>query len=368
MKKFLALVVALALTLSVVACAGGTTATTAGGTTATTVGGTTATTAAGTTATTAAGTTAKAKKEAKDLKIAFVPKITNQPWFQRMELGVNQWSKDNNATVIWKGPTEIDSAAQVQIITDLVAQQPDILCVVPLDPTACEPILKKAMDQGIIVITHEASNQKNCDYDIEAFTASQYGAFIMDVLAKEMGEKGTFVTMVGTVTMTSHMEWAQGGIDRAKEAYPNMTFLAEASPLESNADAEVAYQVTKEIIKKYPDIRGIMGTSSFDAIGAARAIKELGKTGEIFTAGSGIPSECADLLKDGTLQAVTLWDPAQSAVAMLTLAMKIYNGEEIKTGLDLGIDGYKNLTVNGKLITGEGWITITKDNVDSFGF
>ena len=351
MKKFLALTIALALAFSLAGCSTGATKTTTAAAEAT-----------------AATTAASDKKEAKDLKIAFVPKITNQAWFQRMEKGANQWATDNNATVIWKGPTEIDSAAQVQIITDLVAQQPDILCVVPLDPTACEPILKKAMEQGIIVITSEAANQVNCDYDLEAFTNAQYGAFIMDTLAKEMGEQGTFVTMVGTVTMNSHMEWAQGGIDRAAAAYPNMKFLAEASPLESNADSEVAYQVTKEIIKKYPDIRGIMGTSTFDAIGAARAIKELGLSGKVFTAGTGIPSECADLLKDGTLQAVTLWDPAKSAEAMLNLAMKIYNGEEIKTGLDLGIDGYKKLTVNDKLITGEGWITITKDNVDSFGF
>jgi simple sugar transport system substrate-binding protein len=308
------------------------------------------------------------KKPFKDLTIAFVPKVTNQPWFQRMETGVKNWSKDNGVNVIWKGPTENDPAAQVQIITDLVAQGVDILCVVPLDPKSCEPILKKAMDQGIIVVVHEASSQENCNYDVEAFKAHEYGAFIMDNLAKEMGETGKYITMVGAVTMDSHMEWADGGVARQKEKYPNMQLIQGDGRVESQANAEVAYQVAKEMIKKHPDLKGIMGTSSFDAMGCARAIKELGLVGKVFTAGSGIPSENAELLKEGTLKAVTLWDPRDSAYAMLNLTKLIYEGKPIGTGVDLGVDGYHKMVLSGKVLEGQGWITITKDNVDSFGF
>ena len=302
------------------------------------------------------------------LKIAFVPKIINQAWFDRMEAGVRKWSADNNIDVIYKGPTEADPAAQVQIITDLVAQKVDILCVVPLDPISCEPIFKRAMDQGIIVITHEAGNQQNCHYDVEAFTSDQYGAFIMDTLAKQMGERGKYITMVGTIMMASHNEWADGGVARQKAAYPNMELIVEDARVESLADAEVAYNVTKEMLKKYSDLRGIMGTTSFDVLGVARAVKEAGKVGEVFTAGSGIPSECAGLLKEGSLTAVTLWDPFYSAYAMLNLGVMIKEGKEVKTGMDLNLEGYHNMTLNGKVLTGQGWITITKDNVDTFGF
>ena len=309
-----------------------------------------------------------AKKDFKDLTIAFVPKLTNQPWFQRMEVGVKNWSKDNGINVIWKGPTEMDPAAQVQIITDLVAQQVDILCVVPLDPNACEPILKKAMDQGIIVVTHEASTQQNTMYYIEAFKANEYGAFIMDTLAGEMGGTGKYITMVASVTSASHMDWADAGVARQKAKYPNMQLIEADGRVESKADAEVAYQVAKEMIKKYPDLRGIMGTSSFDAMGCARAIKELGLVGKVFTAGSGIPSENAGLLKEGILKAVTLWDPRDTAYAMLNLSKLIYEGKPIQSGIDLGVDGYHNMSLSGKVLEGKGWVTITAENVDSFGF
>jgi len=300
--------------------------------------------------------------------VAFVPKIMNQAWFERMYVGIQQWSEDNGIDVIYKGPSEVDSAAQVQIVSDLIAQQVDIICIVPLDPTACESILKKALDQGIIVISHEASSLQNNTYNLEAFKAADYGAFIMDNLAEMMDEEGDYVTMVGTLTQVSHMDWADGGVARQKEAYPKMHLIDADKRVESQLDAEVAYQVAKELIKKYPNLKGIMGTSSFDAMGCARAIKELGKKGKVFAAGSGLPSENEALLKEGVLKKVALWDPYSAGYAMLTLALDVFEGKTIATGIDLGLEGYDNMTLEGKQLIGQGWISITAENVDSFGF
>ena len=59
-----------------------------------------------------------------------------------------------------------------------------------------------------------------------------------------------------------------------------MTLLEEEPRVESEDNGDVAYNVAKELFNKYPDLKGIMGTSSFDAPGVARAIEELGLTGK----------------------------------------------------------------------------------------
>ena len=41
-----------------------------------------------------------------------------------------------------------------------------------------------------MVVTHEASDVKNADYDVEAFDNAFYGRHLMDNLAKGMGEEG----------------------------------------------------------------------------------------------------------------------------------------------------------------------------------
>jgi simple sugar transport system substrate-binding protein len=288
-----------------------------------------------------------------------------------MEVGVKQFAQDTGLNAFQKGPARTDAAMQAQVIEDLIAQGVDAICVVPVDPAALEPVLGKALSRGIVVVTHEASFQENTMYDIEAFDNSAYGAFIMDNLAKAMGNEGVYTTMVAHVTNASHNEWADGGVEHQKKAYPKMTLLAEEPRVESEDNMERSYERAKELFKKYPNLKGVMGTSSKDAPGIARAIEEMGLKDKVFTSGTGMPEENKVFLKDGTLAAATLWDPKDAGYALCALAVKILRGEPVENGLNLGLKGYENMQFLGgskKVLIGSGWIVINKDNVDSFGF
>lgn len=311
------------------------------------------------------------KKGDGDYTIAIVPKDSTNPWFVRMEEGVKKYAADTGLEVYQKGPAETDATMQAQVIQDLIAQGVDAIGVVPVDPGALETVLKQALDAGIVVVTHEGASQENTMYDIEAFNNSDYGGFIMDNLAEAMGEEGVYTTMVGHVTNASHNEWADGAVEQAKAAYPNMTLLEAEPRVESQDDGEVAYQVAKEVLKKYPEIKGIVGTSSFDAPGVARATEELGLTGKVFVTGTGMPAANKSILDKGLVKSLTLWDPADAGYALAALATKILDGEDIADGVDLGVKGYEEMKFaegSDKVLEGNGWVVINKDNVDGFGF
>lgn len=122
---------------------------------------------------------------------------------------------------------------------------------------------------------------------------------------------------------------------------------------------------------KYPDLKGIVGTSSKDAIGVAKAIEEMGLQGKKFTAGTALPNESMQFLKSGTLSSGALWDPKDAGYALAELAVKILRGEKIENGLNLKKKGYESMQFaegSDKVLLGAGWVVITKENVDSFGF
>ena len=272
MKKILALLLALSMLLCLAACAGTTTAKTE-------------------------ETKTETAKSDKDYEIVVVPKDASNPWFVRMDTGVKEYAAETGLNVYQKGTDVIDATKQAQLVQDLIAQGVDAICVVPVDPESLEPVLKQAKEAGIVVIAHEGASLTNVDYDIEAFSNSGYGAFIMDNLAEAMGEEGLYTTMVADVTNASHNEWADAAVAHQKEKYPNMTLLEEEPRVESHDNGDTAYNVAKELFKKYPDLKGIMGTSSFDAPGIARAIEELGLIDKAFTSGTGMPADNAELLK-----------------------------------------------------------------------
>ena len=180
-----------------------------------------------------------------------------------------------------------------------------------------------------------------------------------------------FVSLFAPWTNGSHNEWADAAVEYQKEHYPNMTLLEDNPRVESDDNGDTAYNVAKELIKTYPDLKGIMGTSSFDAPGVARAIQELGLVDKFFTSGTGMPADNAELLKSGVIKSLTLWDPAKSGEAMVDLACKVLAGEEIGAPVNLNVDGYTEMNFregSETVLEGQGWITIDADNVDDFGF
>ena len=313
----------------------------------------------------------KSKKPMSQWKIALVPKDATNAWFVRMEVGVKQFAKETGINAFQKGPAKTDAAMQAQVIEDLIAQGVDAICVVPVDPSALEPVLGLALSKGIVVIDHEGGSQQNCLYDIEAFSNQGLGQTIMVELAKMMGGKGVYTTMVGNVTNASHNEWADAGVAYAKANYPGMTLLAAEPRVEIMDNLDTAYERAKELFKKYPNLKGIFGTSSLSSPGVARAIEELGLKGKAFVTSVGLPNENKVYLKNGTLQSVLLWDPKDAGYAQLAMAVKILKGEKIVNGCNLTAPGWTSMQFapgSTKVLQGKGWITITKDNVDTFGF
>jgi simple sugar transport system substrate-binding protein len=305
----------------------------------------------------------------KKYKIATVVKLTGVAWFDRMNEGIKKYGADTGHDTFMQGPQKADAALQVQIIEDLIAQKVDAICVVPFSAEALEPVLKKARDKGIVVITHEADGLQNTDFNIEAFDNHEYGAFLMDNLAKAMGETGEYMTTVGSLTTKSHMQWEEGAYKRQQEKYPNMK--AVARQLETNDDLKTASEKIRETLKAFPNLKGFQGASGNDAAGAALAVEEMGLVGKVHVVGTSVPSVSKQYLSSGAMDMIGFWDPGDAGYVMNKLATMVLDGkkDEIKEGLNLGVKGYENLkAVDGKYLYGSAWVGVTKDNADEYNF
>ena len=264
-------------------------------------------------------------------------------WFLRLEEGVLDYAEDSGNEAFMQGPSQADSAAQVQIIESLIAQGVDGICNVPYGVPENEPAQKKAMDAGIFVVTHEAStaSEGTVNYDVEPFDNCAYGEEIMIELASRMGEEGQYVQFVGK--------------------------------FESKEDQEVGYNLFKDLLDTYPDLKGMQGSAAGDVVSAGRAIEEAGLNDQIAVVGTSITSYAGELLQTGAVDLAMGWDPALSGYVCNVLLEMLVNGEEVVDGMDLGVPGYENITLtvgeNGApVIFGSAWIKINADNMLDYDF
>ena len=310
--------------------------------------------------------------------IATVVKLAGDQWFIRMEEGVQQFNEDfPNVNAFQQGPSRADAAMQVQVIEDLLAQGVDALCVIPFQPEALEAVLARARAEGVVVVTHEASNQQNIDWDIEAFDNASYGIHLMDAMAERMGYQGRYAVMVGSLTSTTHNEWVDAAIAHQRENYPDMEWTGDK--IETFDDAQTAYERTQELLIAYPDLRGVQGSSSLDVLGAGQAIEEAGLEDQIVVVGTGLPSEAGALIETGAVDLISFWDPALAGYACNLLALMTLQGEippeayegELPedfglVGIGVELTGYEVLSLVDRVFFGLAWIDVTIENLDEW--
>lgn len=303
------------------------------------------------------------------MRIVTVVKLLGVGWFDRMEAGIKEFATDTGIDATMTGADDASPEKQLKIIQDLIPQKPTAITVVPNSPEALEGVLKQARDAGIITIGHEAASLKNVDADIEAFDNDAYGAVIMDNLQECMGGSGKYVAFVGHLTAESHMQWVTGAFDQATEKYKDIERVED--PIEGLEDANVAYQKTKELLAKYPDLKGFEGSAATDVVGIGRAIQEAGLQDETCVMGTSIPSISNKYIDDGSIDKIFFWDPALAGKAQDMLAQLLANGQTITAGLNLNLTGYESLQrIDGTPAAwaGNAWVIVDKSNAADYPF
>lgn len=316
-------------------------------------------------------------KDPSEYKIAVIPK-GSATWFDQMKAGCEQFASDYGVTMDFIEPAVMDGATQLQTLNDVLTQNYDAVLIVPNDSSTIENALNGALNDGVVVIGHEASNLKNCLYDTEAFTAEQFGAALAEGLAECMGGEGTYAQMVAFTTSVTHMDYSNAEYEYLKKNYPNMQLVNDTVPtLESQESVQTAKDQAYQLLSSNPDVAGLIGHASTDGEGIAQAIEELGLNGKVHLIGVGTPLSFADYLEAESMDKCITWDPGVSGYVGCLMAYKILQGEAIGAGTDLTGKGYgvgyeadNVIEEDGdcRVLIGNASIVATKDNARSFSF
>ena len=303
---------------------------------------------------------------AQEKSIATVVKIAGIQWFNRMEEGVKKYAADTGTKAFQVGPAQADPQQQAALLEDMIAQGVNAIAVVPMSPEAIEPVLKRAMEAGIVVISHEAASQQNVNYDIEAFKNEDFGANLMEQMATCMGGKGEYAVFVGSLTSQTHNQWVDGAIAYQKEKYPDMTLVGDKN--ETFDDQQKAYEKAQEVLRAFPNVKGLQGSASTDVAGIGLAIEERGTADATCVFGTSLPSIAGQYLDTGAVDGIGFWDPSVAGYAMNKLATMVMNGETVTDGMDLGLPGYEAVKLDGKVIYGQAWVNVNKENMADYPF
>ncbi|SDI46815.1 substrate-binding domain-containing protein [Salipiger marinus] len=268
-----------------------------------------------------------------ETSMGIVVKIGGIPWFNAMEDGITRRAEELGVTAEMIGPVSADPALQVQAIEDLIAKGVDVIGVVPNDEAALEPVLQKARDAGIIVISHEGPGLENVDWNFELASAEGFGEAHAKLLSDKTPEGGTYAVYVGSLTVPLHNAWADAAIAWMAENRPDLEIVGDRYGVAENVDD--SRSTALDLIAANPDLKGFLAFGSQGPIGAGRAVEERRKTGEIHVMGPFSPGQGRKMIHSGVLTGGFMWNPAQAGEVFVTLGDMLVRGETLESGMDV---------------------------------
>jgi simple sugar transport system substrate-binding protein len=295
-------------------------------------------------------------------RMGVVVKIGGIPWFNAMEVGIEERAEELGWDAWMVGPTSADPALQVRAVEDLIAQGVDVIGVVPNDAEVLEPVLQRARDQGIIVITHESPEQQNADWNFELASSQGFGEAHAKLLAEKMGGDGKYAVYVGSLTVPLHNAWADAAIAYLEENHPGMELVADRFGVAESVDD--SRSTALDLMRANPDLEGFLAFGSQGPIGAGRAIAERRKTGEIHVFGPFSPGQGRRLIHDGTITGGFMWNPMEAGKVFVTLADMLHDGQEIEEGMEIPGLGTVSPDFDERNIIVDQLVELNKESVD----
>jgi ribose transport system substrate-binding protein len=231
----------------------------------------------------------------KDLKgktIAFLPIATGVPL-------MDEWGRVIKTEAEWRGmkfivrDPALNMSAMQQALTALVDEKPNVIVVQNPSVTLLMKELKRAESEGIHVIQMNMSS----NYKSDAFVGADWyeiGRILAEDVVKACGTgsgtSGEVQIVQGELAAAASVDQIAGVMDTLKKD----SAIKVVSNQAANWDANKALEISSTVIQQHPNLCASIGFWGIMQSGAAQAIRNAGKIGQVkvYASGEGSQLDC----------------------------------------------------------------------------
>jgi ribose transport system substrate-binding protein len=244
------------------------------------------------------------------------------PFYVAAVKGITDAAKKLNPDVkITAVSADYDLNKQLSQIDSFVGAGVDIMMIVPVDPKASVPAVKKAKDAGIVVGAFDTT-ASNADVSVSTDNVKA-GEQACQYLADQLGGKGNIVILNGE--QVSAVVDRLNGCKSVLAKNPEMKVVADQN---TTGSRDGGLKIMQSILTANDKVDGVFGTNDPASIGGDLAGKQMNRSDFIIASVDGAPDTEA-LIKSGKthIKATASQDPYNMAGQSFELAVQVFQGK-----------------------------------------
>src|SRR6478735_10783684 len=303
-----------------------------------------------------------------DVQITMLPKNLGNPYFDTSTAGAKKAADEFGGSVEEVGPDAASPDAQVSFINTAAQQGVGALIVSANDPEALCDALDEASSAGVKVVTFDSDTNPECrDLYINQATAEGIAKSQVDLIADQIGDEGEIAILSAAANATNQNAWIEMMEKELADNHPNIELV---DTVYGDDDDQTSFDKTAALLQSHPDLKGIISPTTVGIAAAARYLSTSDAKGKVALTGLGTPNQMREFVKDGTVTAFALWNPADLGYLAAYAAKALIDGDitgaegDTFTAGDLG-----DYTVgpDSVVLLGDPF-KFNKDNIDDFDF
>jgi rhamnose transport system substrate-binding protein len=307
----------------------------------------------------------------KKLEMVFIPKNTGNAYFDAIDTGFIEASKELGFNYTTVGPATAEATSQISIIEAQIQRGVNVIGIYLNSVDALSPVLQRARQRGIVVLNLGTDSTAPNDRDafLGATDMDLVGPSLIKIEAELIGGSGDIAIVSGTTDSPDHNYWIAGMRKElaSKPEYANIRIVEVAY---GNDDPQKSSTEAEALINKYPNLKGIIAPTTVACAAVAQAITTMGVADRIKMTGLGNPNEMRAYIKNGTVTKFGLWKPADMGYVGAYLASEILKGGYKITPGDTKTFGNRGSRPikTGNVIDAGTFLVFDKNNIDDYNW
>ena len=273
-------------------------------------------------------------------KIVLVSKSIQSEYvfWETIRMGAQLAAKEEEIPFEYVGPLEEkDVDKQVEIMNSKIEEGADIILLAAADKERLALSVENAKKKGITLVSVDSSvvGQTEIVATDNVAAAQELTHYLLESINNE-GE----VIMLNFVQGASTANEREQGYDLVMAGQDKVNQLPTVY---TEGTTESAYKKAKEIIKQYPNLKGIVGANQYMTEGICLAIEELGLSKKIKVVGFDSSNVIIEALEKGIIEAILVQKPFNMGYLGVKVAVDLFDGKKVEQDTDTG---YKLITAD----------------------
>ncbi len=250
---------------------------------------------------------------------ALIAEETDNEYWRLIEEGARKEAAKQNVYLEYVAPQRADNDELLKLFDRMIAAKVDGIIVQGIEGRRFVDLVHKATERRIPVVTVD-TDVKSSERKAYVGTDNHHAGELAGKSILENTEGEQFVGIVTGRFDAINQQERIAGLKHILEGNPRIQIVGVK---ESGITEIGATQATYSLLKEYPQITALVGTSALDGIGMVEGLEEIAPDKDVYITAFDLIPETLDAIEEGKIQATIAQFPEEMGKESVTSLLRL---------------------------------------------